>query len=137
MCAASGRYAEHRAASHRLARSRLRRTGHRRPPVCSGGRREAIQVFVANPRRWAQAAGTGRRTRRRASMRCWAGLPVFVHAPYLINPGSPDLVISERSAAAIRHSLRRGSAIGARGVVVHTGSAVDGDRPACCAPETA
>jgi deoxyribonuclease-4 len=53
---------------------------------------------------------------------------VFVHAPYLVNVGSPDPLVRERSVAAIRRSLRRGRDIGARGVVVHTGSAVGSDR---------
>ena len=57
-----------------------------------------------------------------------AGMPVFVHTPYLINVGSADPVIRERSVASMRHSLDRGGAIGARGVVVHTGSAAGGDR---------
>jgi deoxyribonuclease-4 len=37
-------------------------------------------------------------------------------------------VIRDRSVASIRYSLHRGGAIGARGVVVHTGSATGGDR---------
>ena len=53
---------------------------------------------------------------------------MFVHTPYLINVGSADPVIRERSVASMRYSLRRGGAIGARGVVVHTGSAAGGDR---------
>ena len=57
-----------------------------------------------------------------------AGLPVFVHTPYLINVGSADPVIRERSVASMQYSLRRGAAIGARAVVVHTGSAAGGDR---------
>ncbi len=91
---------------------------------------EAIQVFAANPRSWARPPGD---TAQEAALReaaSRAGLPVFVHAPYLINPGSPDPVTAERSAAAIVASIRCGAVIGARGVVVHTGSAVDGDRAA-------
>jgi deoxyribonuclease IV len=91
---------------------------------------EAIQVFASNPRGWAASppdAGQEAALREHAAA---AGLPVFVHAPYLVNPGSPDPLTRDRSAAAIRHSLRRGRQIGARGVVVHTGSAVDGDRQA-------
>jgi deoxyribonuclease IV len=81
---------------------------------------EVIQVFVSNPRGWAPP-GAGDRdqdTRLRE-----AGIPVFVHAPYLVNLGSGDPVVAERSAAAVAHALRRGAEIGARGVVVHTGSA--------------
>jgi deoxyribonuclease IV len=50
---------------------------------------------------------------------------VFVHAPYLCNFASPTETTRERTAAAVRHSLVRGARIGATGVVVHAGSAVD------------
>jgi deoxyribonuclease IV len=89
---------------------------------------EAIQVFTSNPRGWALAAGDPREDAAFRDQVTAAGLPVFVHAPYLINPASPDQVTRERSAASLRHALARGTAIGARGVVVHTGSAVGGDR---------
>jgi deoxyribonuclease-4 len=53
--------------------------------------------------------------------------PVFVHAPYLINFGSPSAETLARSIQALEFSLRRGAAIGARGVVMHAGSAVLGN----------
>jgi deoxyribonuclease-4 len=80
---------------------------------------EVIQVFVSNPRGW--AAGPGDReqdARLRAS-----GLPVFVHATYMINLGSGNPEVADRAADAVAHALRRGGEIGARGVVVHAGSA--------------
>jgi deoxyribonuclease-4 len=89
---------------------------------------EAIQVFVSNPRAWALSAGEARQDEALREHVAATGLPVYVHAPYLINVGSPDPVVRERSAASLAHSLRRGAEIGARGVVVHTGSAVRGDR---------
>ncbi len=92
---------------------------------------EAIQVFVSNPRSWSLPAGGAARARPADAIREQlgeAGLPVFVHTPYLINVGSADPVIRERSVASMLYSLRRGGAIGARGVVVHTGSAAGGDR---------
>jgi deoxyribonuclease-4 len=91
---------------------------------------EAIQVFASNPRGWAQAAGDPGQDAALREHVAATGLPVFVHAPYLINAGSPDQVTRDRSAASIRHSLRRAGEFGARGVVVHTGSAVTGDRGA-------
>ena len=90
---------------------------------------EAVQVFVSNPRGWATNEGVpdqDARVRERAE----AGLPVFVHAPYLINPGTPDEQVAEKSAVSLEHALRRAAAIGALGVVVHTGSAVSGGREA-------
>jgi deoxyribonuclease-4 len=81
---------------------------------------EVIQVFAANPRGWATAPGDpGEDARLRDS-----GIPVFIHAPYLINVGSADPDVSAKSAKAVAFALRRGSEIGARGVVIHAGSAV-------------
>jgi deoxyribonuclease IV len=81
---------------------------------------EVIQVFVSNPRGW--TAGVGDASQDRALRDC--GLPVFVHAPYLVNLGSGDPDVAAKSAAALAHALQRGGEIGACGVVVHTGSAV-------------
>ncbi len=92
---------------------------------------EAIQVFVSNPRSWALPAGGAAPDRQADAVRdllAGAARPVFVHTPYLINVGSADPGIRERSVASMLYSLRRGGAIGARGVVVHTGSAAGGDR---------
>jgi len=80
---------------------------------------EVIQVFVSNPRGW--AAGLGDASQDRALRD--SGIGVFIHAPYLINLGSGDPAVASKSARAIAHALRRGGEIGARGVVVHTGSA--------------
>jgi deoxyribonuclease-4 len=49
----------------------------------------------------------------------------YVHASFLINLGSPTISTYENSLAATAYSLKRGHEIGAHGVVVHTGSAVD------------
>jgi deoxyribonuclease-4 len=84
---------------------------------------EVIQVFVSNPRGWAVGAGDPAEDARLRE----SEIPVFVHAPYLINLGSADPSVSRRSAEALEHALRRGGEIGARGVVVHTGSAVGWD----------
>lgn len=91
---------------------------------------EAIQVFVSNPRGWARADGDPGQDAALREHVAATGLPVFVHAPYLVNVGSPDPVTGDRSVASLRHALRRGRDIGARGVVVHSGSATDGDRAA-------
>jgi len=84
---------------------------------------EAVQVFVTNPRGWAPTPGDPAQD---AAFRAAVedGLPAFVHASYLVNFGSPDRDIVRRSADSVRHTLQRAAEIGARGVVVHTGSAV-------------
>lgn len=89
---------------------------------------EAIQVFVSNPRGWALSAGDGQQDAAFRAHVASTGMKVFVHAPYLINLGSPDPVIRRRSARSLTHALSRGREIGALGVVVHTGSAVTASR---------
>ena len=86
---------------------------------------EAIQVFVSNPRGWAPSAGDADADAAFASLCRERSMAVYVHAPYLVNFGSPTELTRERSAGAVSHSLRRGARIGAAGVVVHAGSAVD------------
>jgi deoxyribonuclease-4 len=84
---------------------------------------EVIQVFVSNPRGWAPSVSDPAQD---AALRD-ADIPVYVHAPYLINLGSGDRAVAVKSAEALGYALRRGREIGARGVVVHTGSAVGWD----------
>src|SRR5260370_18456660 len=87
---------------------------------------EVIQVFVANPRGWAATPGDpGEDARLRDS-----GIPVFIHAPYLINVGSADPSVASKSAAAVAFGLRRGREIGARGVVIPPGPPVRPPPPA-------
>ncbi|HEX6443568.1 MAG TPA: TIM barrel protein, partial [Streptosporangiales bacterium] len=83
---------------------------------------EAVQVFLTNPRGWAPSPGRPEADRLFRDRMGELGVPVFVHSPYLVNVGSPDEATLRNSLAAIRHSLRRGADVGARGVVVHTGS---------------
>lgn len=87
---------------------------------------EVVQIFVANPRGWAHPPenADGDEAFRVACVE--RSLPVFVHAPYLINLASPSAETRHRSQLALEFSLRRGAAVGAAGVVVHAGSAVGG-----------
>ncbi|GAA3445676.1 deoxyribonuclease IV [Planomonospora venezuelensis] len=85
---------------------------------------EMIQVFVTNPRGWALAAGDPVQDERLRE----SGTPTFVHAPYLVNLGTPTADTLEKSVATVRHGLLRAAAVGAKGLVVHTGSAVSQSR---------
>jgi deoxyribonuclease IV len=80
---------------------------------------EVIQVFVSNPRGWAAGPGDPEQD---ALLRA-SGIPVFIHATYMINLGSGNPAVASKSADAVAHALRRGTETGARGVVVHAGSA--------------
>jgi len=88
---------------------------------------ETMQVFVANPRGWAPPAVDAAADEEFRAACVTRKLPVFVHAPYLINFGSPSADTLKKSGSALEFSLRRGAAIGARGVVMHAGSAVLGN----------
>lgn len=86
---------------------------------------DALQIFAGNPRGWALSPGDAeedRRFRREAERR---GLRVFLHAPYLVNLGSPTAQTYERSIASLAHHLARAARLGAEGLVVHTGSSVE------------
>ncbi|MEV2249085.1 deoxyribonuclease IV [Streptomyces sp. NPDC050147] len=87
---------------------------------------EAVQVFVANPRGWATPPGNPKQDEEFRAACAAEGIPAYVHAPYLINFGSHTEATVEKSVESLRHSLRRARAIGALGVVVHTGSATGG-----------
>jgi deoxyribonuclease-4 len=85
---------------------------------------ETVQIFVGNPRGWALSAGRPEQDREFRTEIEKRDLRVFVHAPYLVNLGSPTPATYEKSAAVVAHNLRRAAEIGAEGVVVHTGSFV-------------
>jgi deoxyribonuclease-4 len=87
---------------------------------------EVVQVFVSNPRGWAQATGDPAQDAAFRDGCGESGIGVYVHAPYLINFGSPTPATLEKSADCLRHSVRRGREIGARGVVFHAGCEVSG-----------
>jgi deoxyribonuclease IV len=85
---------------------------------------EAIQIFVSSPRAWAPPPPDPDGDAAFAAART---LPVFIHAPYLINFGSPSPQTLAKSCEALEFALRRGTAIGAQGIVLHAGSAVLGN----------
>jgi deoxyribonuclease-4 len=86
---------------------------------------ETFQIFTGNPRGWALSEGRPAEDARFRDLMGERGTRVFIHAPYLVNLGSPTLATYERSVASVAHNLKRAAEIGAEGVVVHTGSFVD------------
>ena len=86
---------------------------------------EAIQVFASNPRGWAMPEGNREADDAFRALASELDIATYVHAPYLINLGSPTVATYENSLASTKYSLQRGADIGALGVVIHTGSAVD------------
>ena len=86
---------------------------------------EAIQVFASSPRTWAQAKPNPEADAVFIEKANELDIETYVHAPFLINLGSPTAATYENSLESTSYSLRRGREIGALGVVIHTGSAVD------------
>jgi len=88
----------------------------------------AIQIFNQSPRMWrATVYGEDDVAAFREAMDTSPIDAVLIHAVYLLNCASEDPEIRSKSLASLTHSLRAGQAIGARGVVLHPGSAKTGD----------
>lgn len=84
---------------------------------------ECIQVFGKSPRQWnARPIDPTLAAAFRARL-AEAGMgPVLVHTAYLINLGSADEALWERSCVALADELRRAEMLGATSVVTHTGT---------------
>ena len=86
---------------------------------------EAIQDFASNPRGWAMSEPNPEADKAFSDKALELDIETYVHAPFLINLGSPTPSTYENSIAATAYALKRGREIGSKGVVIHTGSAVD------------
>ena len=86
---------------------------------------EVIQVFASSPRMWAMPAPKPDLDSAFKEKAAELDIHTYVHAPFLINLGSPTEATYVNSLASTAYSLQRGADIGALGVVIHTGSAVD------------
>jgi len=79
---------------------------------------DVMQIFLSNPHQWrsplqrtdAEALGT-------------AGIPIYVHAPYLINVVSGNPRLRNRSRRLLAETVNAAESVGAVGVVVHGGHA--------------
>jgi deoxyribonuclease-4 len=91
---------------------------------------DAIQIFNQSPRMWRPTTWKPDDIAEfRELMEDGPVKSVVIHASYLINLGSDDEVVREKSLASMLHAVRAGEAIGADGVVVHPGSAKGGPVP--------
>jgi deoxyribonuclease IV len=89
---------------------------------------EAIQIFNQSPRMWRPTAyGDDDFAAFRKAMKPSPVKAVLIHAVYLLNCASEDAEIRDKSRASLIQSLRVGAGIGAAGVVLHPGSAKQGD----------
>ena len=91
---------------------------------------DAIQIFNQSPRMWRPTNWKPDDIAKfRSLMDDGPISSVVIHASYLINLGSDDAAVREKSLDSMLHAVRAGQAIGADGVVVHPGSAKGGPVP--------
>jgi deoxyribonuclease-4 len=89
---------------------------------------EAIQIFNQSPRMWRPTAyGEDDFAAFRDAIGPSPIKAVLIHAVYLLNCASDDPEIRDKSLTSLIQSLRIGAEIGAAGVVLHPGSAKQGD----------
>ncbi|MFP3915851.1 MAG: deoxyribonuclease IV [Actinomycetota bacterium] len=92
-------------------------------PLAEAATRHAdvVQIFLSNPQSW-------KKPRSRADAEDLAGspIPVYVHAPYLINVCADNNRVRIPSRRILQETCDAASEIGAAGVVVHGGH-VTGD----------
>ena len=89
---------------------------------------EAIQIFNQSPRMWRPTAyGEDDFAAFREAMKASPIDAVIIHAVYLLNCATEDRDMREKTLASLVQSLRVGAGIGAVGVVLHPGSAKQGD----------
>jgi deoxyribonuclease-4 len=87
----------------------------------------AIQIFNQSPRMWRPTKYSDDDFKAfREAMADSTVDAVVIHAIYLINPGTFDDEMHEKSLAALTHGLRVGDGIGADGVVLHPGPVMKG-----------
>jgi deoxyribonuclease-4 len=88
----------------------------------------AIQIFNQSPRMWRPTAYDEEDFTAFAEAIDGTRIEaVLIHAVYLLNCASEDPGIRKKSLASLTQSLRVGDGIGATGVVLHAGSAKQGD----------
>lgn len=86
---------------------------------------EVIQVFASSPRMWAMPDSKPELDEAYKVKAAELDIHTYIHAPFLINLGSPTEATYLNSLASTAYSLGRAKDINALGVVIHTGSAVD------------
>lgn len=82
---------------------------------------DCIQMFLGPPQSFRKPP-----PRADADVLKASGVPIYVHAPYLINVASPNNRIRIPSRKILADTLDAASQVGAAGVIVHAGHAEDG-----------
>jgi deoxyribonuclease-4 len=83
---------------------------------------EAVQLFISAPQQWKPPALGEEQVAAFREAHAAAGVPAFFHGVYLMNFGSPDETILNRSVASLRSYLRWAGELGVAGTIFHVGS---------------
>lgn len=90
---------------------------------------QALQLFTKQPSRWAEPAIDDGAVATFAAAVATHGIGTLVcHDSYLINLGSPDRILFDRSFAAFAAELDRCRRLGFHAVVTHPGNAMGSER---------
>ena len=85
---------------------------------------DVVQIFLGDPQSWRKPKPRDDAEELRAS-----GLPIYVHAPYLINLASPNNKIRIPSRKILQQTCDGAAEIGAKAVIVHGGHVTEDDEP--------
>ncbi|HEX5366303.1 MAG TPA: deoxyribonuclease IV [Acidimicrobiales bacterium] len=85
---------------------------------------DVVQIFLGDPQGWRAPAPRPDAPRLRDSP-----VPIYVHAPYVINLASPNSRIRIPSRKVLQQACDGAADIAARAVVVHGGHVTKGDDP--------
>jgi deoxyribonuclease-4 len=80
-----------------------------------------LQMFVGPPQSWKKPPPREDAEDLKASE-----VPIYVHAPYLINVASPNNRVRIPSRKILQGTIERSADVGAAGLIVHAGHAEDG-----------
>ncbi len=81
---------------------------------------DAVQIFLGDPQSFTKPAPRADADELKAS-----GIPIYVHAPYRLNPCHPSPRIRVPSRKTLAQTVDAAAAIRAAGVIVHGGHAED------------
>jgi deoxyribonuclease-4 len=83
---------------------------------------EAVQLFISAPQQWKGAALTDVQVERFNRIREASGIPAYLHGVYLINFGSQDPALLERSMTSLSAYRHWAGRLGIEGTIFHVGS---------------
>jgi len=83
---------------------------------------EAVQLFISAPQQWRLPSLTDDQINAFRAAHAAAGIPAFFHGVYLMNFGSRDAAILEKSVASLASYVDWAGRLGVAGTIFHAGS---------------